>query len=41
MVISNISGGKYYKQISSGYRINSASDDASGLAISEKLQGML
>lgn len=41
MSISNINGSKYYEQISSGYRINSAADDASGLAISEKLQSQV
>lgn len=41
MKISNISGSNYYQQISSGYRINSAADDASGLAISEKLQSQI
>ena len=41
MKISNISGSNYYEQISSGYRINSAADDAAGLAISEKLQSQI
>ena len=41
MKISNINGSAYYQQISSGYRINSAADDASGLAISEKLQSQI
>ena len=41
MKISNIGSSNYYEQISSGYRINSAADDASGLAISEKLQGQI
>ncbi len=41
MKISNINGSAYYQQISSGYRINSAADDAAGLAISEKLQSQI
>lgn len=40
MAISGIghSTEQYYKQLSSGKRINSAADDAAGLAIAEKLQ---
>ena len=33
--------GESIKQLSSGYRINSAADDAAGLAISEKMRALL
>ncbi|MCA9630337.1 MAG: flagellin FliC, partial [Myxococcales bacterium] len=32
---------KSFNRLSSGYRINSAADDASGLAISESLTGQV
>ena len=32
---------KTIKKLSSGYRINSAADDAAGLAISEKMRGQI
>lgn len=38
MTINSITSSNYYTQLSSGYRINSAADDPSGLAIAEKLE---
>lgn len=39
--LSNSAGAKSMSKLSSGYRINSASDDAAGLAISEKMRGQI
>ena len=38
---TNIKMGRSLEKLSSGYRINRASDDAAGLAISEKLRGQV
>lgn len=38
---SNVALSQSFNRLSSGYRINSAADDASGLAISESLQGQI
>lgn len=39
MGIGNISSNNYYRQISTGSRINSAADDPAGMAIKQKLEG--
>lgn len=39
--LSNSAGAKSMSKLSSGYRINSASDDAAGLSISEKMRGQI
>jgi len=36
MLVSQSDGAKSMEKLSSGYRVNRASDDAAGLAISEK-----
>ena len=39
--LSNAAGARSMGKLSSGYRINSAADDAAGLAISEKMRGQI
>src|ERR1700755_434102 len=39
--ISSGAASKWMEKLSSGYRINRASDDAAGLAITEKLRGQI
>jgi len=41
MLVSQTAGAKSMEKLSSGYRINRASDDAAGLAISEKMRGQI
>src|SRR6201985_197001 len=41
LTISSDAASKSMEKLSSGYRINRASDDAAGLAISEKMRGQI
>jgi len=41
MLVSQTAGAKSMEKLSSGYRVNRASDDAAGLAISEKMRGQI
>ena len=41
MNINQTAAGKSMQKLSSGLRINSAADDAAGLAISEKMKGQI
>lgn len=41
LALSNAAGAKSMGKLSSGYRINSAGDDAAGLAISEKMRSQI
>jgi flagellin len=41
MLVSQSDGAKSMEKLSSGYRVNRASDDAAGLAISEKMRGQI
>jgi flagellin len=41
LTLNNTNGSKSLEKLSSGYRINRASDDAAGLAISEKMRGQI
>src|ERR1700750_2036975 len=41
LTISSNAASKSMEKLSSGYRINRASDDAAGLAISEKMRGQI
>ncbi|MDR2931586.1 MAG: flagellin, partial [Oscillospiraceae bacterium] len=41
MYVNQMSATKSLRNLSSGYRINSAADDAAGLAVSEKMRGQI